>query len=122
MSHSSAAVRFSDGTILHGEFNGTVDVLFPFLYKTEEERNNNWRPKKWKYCNNKKHKREEVEIAVTYGGGWYWKGIACKKCMIVISPLSLECMGEEKDFPFPENGLPDWYPDRELYQLNKEIK
>lgn len=116
MSHSTATFRLSDGTIYYGEFNGTVDVLLPFIYKTEEERNNNWRPHSWKYCSNpKEHKHEKAEVAVTYGGGWNWIITICRECMVAIDPLSLECMGSDTEFSFPNDGIPDWYPNRELY-------
>ena len=124
MSHSTAAVKFGDGSIMHGEFNGTVDVLLPSLYLTEEERKDNWRsyPTKWKRCDNKEHQQEEVDVAVSYGNGWYWKATACRECMCVIEPLSLETMGEGTDFPFPKDGLPNWYPHRELYSDYKTLQ
>lgn len=115
MSHSTAAFKLKDGTILYGEFNGTVDVLLPFLYNTPEERDENWRSHRWKNCINKEHIHEQAEVCVTYGGGWIWEVKICRECMCAIDPLSLECMGEDTEFPFPKNGIADWYPNKELY-------
>ena len=110
MSHSTATIRFEDGTLFYGEFNGTVDVLLPFLYETEDERDAYWRGERvWKRCNNTEHTHEAVAVVVTYGGGWYWTAKACRDCLCVIEPLSLETMGEGTDFPFPRSGFPDWY-------------
>lgn len=112
MSHSTAACRFSDGLILYCEYNGTSDVMLPHLYDTQDERDENWRCRDWKYCtcgNPLGH--EEVILAASYGGGFSWHGKACRECKVITDnymPFD-ECDSERED------GLPDWYPNRELY-------
>jgi hypothetical protein len=114
MSHSYGMVKFSDGEILHIEFNGTVDVCLPNLYKTDDEVEKNWRKQEWKYCSCKPITQEPCEIAVTYGRGWYWNGFACRKCMVITN--NFEPFGYEPDYQ-AEDGLPEWYPNREAYLL-----
>jgi hypothetical protein len=108
MSHSTGAVRFKDGTIKFYEYNGTVDICLPFLYDTMEELKAHWRRSDWIQCNNAEHRHERVEIASTYGNGFYWNGFACLDCNCLISPLDV-------NYDTEKSGLPDWYPNKELY-------
>lgn len=104
MSHAFGAVKFSDGLILHCEYNGTLDVLLSNLYNTSDEVKANWRKQVWKHHNDRScYKTENVEIATTYGGGFSWKGRACRHCRVIIDNHS-------PNYDTRSNGLPDWYP------------
>ena len=104
MSHAAGAVKFPDGEIYHYEYNGTADVVVPHLYKTFDEMRDNWRrPDFWKECEVGEHNREPVEIATTYGSGFYWYGVACKECMCITA-------GFEPDYSPDRDELPSWYP------------
>jgi len=103
MSHSSGLVKFKNGNIYHYEYNGTVDVCFPMLYKTLEELGDNWRRDDfWKECTC--GSKEWVQIFSSYGGGFYWSGKACEKCMVIedfLSPF-------DNDGLIHHNGEPKW--------------
>ncbi len=112
MSHSYGAVRFDDGTIYHFEYNGTVDVCLPRLWKTIEEVTNHWREHIWPEHPSDCNKIEDVIMATTYGGGFGWKVQACKEHMLIVDGHSHEGLAEE-EYSSQYDGLPDWYPDRE---------
>lgn len=99
MSHSVAAVKFeSDGLVLFGEYNGTVDVMISSLYTTTEERSAKWRSHEWKTCTCNQTP-EPVEIATNYGDGFNWKGSACRACLCLVSGFD-----PDEDEP----GCPEW--------------
>lgn len=82
MSHAYGQVKFEDGTILHYEYDGTVDVIRNPLWKTVEELTEHWRNQPiWKECHCGQD--EPVEIAAYFGNGFWWAGRACKKCMVI---------------------------------------
>lgn len=87
MSHSMGKVTLEDGTKYYCEYNGTVDIMLPFLYKTPEEVHNNWRRRDWINCNNPEHKQTKVKIYSDYGYGFDWDGTICIECMCIIGPL-----------------------------------
>jgi len=118
MSHSQGAVRFPDGVIKWVEYNGTVDVLHMNLFDTQEILMNNWRSESsWRYkvctCNNP---LEPVQIAVTYGSGYYWDGWACRTCMVVSSPLEPHWEDDNGNYHSAIDGLPNWYPNKQDYE------
>ena len=43
MSHANGAIRFKDGTVMHFEYNGTVDMAISILYETQDEMLENWK-------------------------------------------------------------------------------
>jgi hypothetical protein len=107
MSHANGQIRFmSDGKIFHFEYNGTVDTCIPILYTTFDEMHRNWRRTDLKnedyYCMNKDHKWEDVEIATSYGRGFYWKGKACRECKLIIKNNAC-------DYDSEVSGLPSWW-------------
>lgn len=116
MSHSSGAVRFPCGKILFFEYNGTVDVCLPHLYETREELGANWRRRDWKFCKDRSHQHERVEIVSTYGGGFEWVGGACRTCMVLTDNLSPHGNDETIDVEYSD-GIPRWFPDLALYLL-----
>lgn len=109
MSHSYGAVKFSDGTIKHFEYSGTVDVCIPQLRDSLEEVQNHWRSGEWKHHSKECNEDEDVIICSTYGGGFSWKGRACKKCNLITDNF-------EPDYDSESDGIPDWYPNKQEYE------
>lgn len=101
MSHASAKFYFPDGTVLFGEYNGTADVMLPRMYATADERNKHWRGDNWRECNctAPKESWETCIAESSYGGGFWWPGTACRKCMAFVGPLDPEYT-ESGPFPF----------------------
>lgn len=116
MSHSNGAIKTEDNQIFYIEYNGTADVCLPNLYKTVEEVEANWRKQIWKTCICKPITLEPVKLAVTYGGGWFWDAFICLKCMVITKRF--EPFGDDDEYK-AEDGLPEWYPDREIF-LHKD--
>ena len=88
MSHSSGKVYFDDGAELWFEYNGTADLIMPWLYPSIDKLNENWRrvgdfPRC--SCGNPP---EKAVIEWHYGGGSHMEGTACRKCMVITSTLS----------------------------------
>lgn len=137
MSHAKGQVKFC-GNIKHFEFNGTEGICYPKLYDTYDELLDNWRrpdisigvnsttcdKKPWfknifrinkgknTGCHICNHNEEPVEIYTDYGGGFYWKGTACRKCNLLLKGI--------KPFELPIedryiNGTPDWVENYDTY-------
>jgi hypothetical protein len=100
MSHDNGQVKFEDGTVLHCEYNGTVDFMCNCLYDNYSDMHQNWRNQLFNTCTCGND--EEVEIATSYGNGYYWEGRACKKCKAITKNLQVEYESEC-------GGLPDWW-------------
>lgn len=87
MSKSVALVKFKKtGNIYYGYYNGTCDVLSPFLCTPQECYNKEYdcyeaisycnklnNPKNWEIWKNLTN-LDDVEIYSDYGGGFYWNG------------------------------------------------
>jgi len=84
MSHSSATVKFSDGLVLYGEYNGTVDLMLWNLYPTMDKMIEHWHQQQPKECSG--HESETVEAHADYGNGIDWKATACRQCMVFLKP------------------------------------
>jgi len=128
MSHASGAVRFNDGAILYFEYNGTSDVCIPPLWETQEEVIKHWRADDPRWgCVCDVGAWEEVEIMSTYGGGFYWRGRACRGCNTLVDGLipSFGVYGDD-NYPFQmgspvsdeqrdhfKRGYPRWSPWKE---------
>ena len=96
-------VKTEDNKIFHFEYNGTVDVCLPFLYDTADELEANWRRRDWKNCTcGNKENHKPVEIVSTYGYGFYWPGIICIKCKVIVD-------GHQVDYDNEKRGFPDWF-------------
>lgn len=136
MSHGKGQCRFYDGNIKYFEYDGTDDICRPKLYDTFDEMIDNWRKpyvsieannithdkKSWFkkiFRNNKDkeqsmcdHNVEDVEIYTDYGGGFYWKGTACRKCnMILEGKEPCELPIEDRSI----EGIPEWAEDFNKY-------
>jgi len=105
MSHSAGRVRFSDGLILHFEYNGTADIVIPALWNTPVEVTDHWRNQPLRKCTCGND--ELVEVAEAYGGGEYWPGRACRKCMCVVEGLGVGI--DESLYDKEKDGLPSWW-------------
>ena len=106
MTHAYGQVRFKDGMIMHYEYNGTCDVVCNYLRDTKEDVSKHWRDGQWNkcICNGD----EPVEIATSYGNGFWWKGRACKKCKAIT--LGFGSGVESYNDNYEEfKGLPNWW-------------
>lgn len=118
MSRGFVAVRFPDGDIRWGIYDGTSDILYHLLTAGDP-----WddiypyvRPR---YCTaeqvaaatRKPYEEEpdgevfDVTIYSDYGGGSLYGGRAAKN--LVLSPLDWEALDEQGDEQYPV-GRPDW--------------
>ena len=107
MGTSAAAIRFPDGTILWSTYQNTSDILHSRLFMSLDEAFE--APISGASCTC--DLTDQVEIAVTYGAGFWWLGEACRICMAVIrgiDPLGV-CDLEEKIET--HDGYPDWWPE-----------
>ena len=73
MSDSWGAVKLNDGLIKYYLYHGSSDTCYTSLYDKVSEVAGDYTE-----CNC--GKSESVEIYSDYGGGFYWKGRACRDC------------------------------------------
>lgn len=107
MSRATAEVKFPDGTIKYGIYNGTVDIFFRPLFNSVDEAWEAWREfytgecddSKW--LNNYDDTYYDVEIADSYGGGTTYIGRASKTQ--IVSAINIDYMNKIK------SGLPEWW-------------
>lgn len=104
MSHAYGVVKFSDGDVLHFEYNGTVDVCLPNLYSTQEELSKDWRNQTWKHHSPNCNLQEDALMATNYGGGLGWNIKACKFCKLITDYHSCEDHQERNYI----STMPDW--------------
>lgn len=114
MSRASALVRFPDGTIKHGIYNGTADVMWDVLWDSCKDAWRGW----GLYYNTIEHRladnslschcsgQVDVEIYSSYGGGYWWEGKGCQKCMVITNGLDPYDPMEFTD------GCPEWAEDK----------
>lgn len=112
MSRASAQVRFPDGTVKHGIYNGTADVYMPWLFNTSDEAWDCWQKYRESGFDHKKFGNPfddsyfDVEIADCYGGGDCYLGRASKSQ--IVSSVNTDYMNRKGD-----GGLPGWWVDDE---------
>lgn len=124
MSHALAVCRFdADGLTLYGEYNGTCDVMCSALWPTSEQVEEHWRsPANQRVCNCPgAPKSEPVRIWTSYGRGFHWAAMACRRCGAVTAgrdpywqPEEPSCWDPEPVYaagPGREDGTPDWARD-----------
>lgn len=108
MSRANAQVKFPDGTIKYGIYNGTVDVYWTPLFDTAEEAWAAWREyykpdnfdsAGWEHPEDTEE--FEVEIADDYGGGNTYKSQATKH--------RITGNRDTDDLENIHSGLPDWW-------------
>jgi hypothetical protein len=106
MSHSQGAVLFTDSTTLWCEYNGTVDIMLPNLFVTNDELHASWRKQVW--ASPCKCKGEKVRVATSYGGGFSWDGKACRLHKVLLDGYQPHPYNEDEDSHY-EDGEPEWF-------------
>lgn len=111
MSRAIALIKFNDGTILRGCYNGTSDFISQWLISDEELEQKyegscfSWDSKKWDNYDNEYidtdeiYDAEDVEIFSDYGNGFSWNGKASKNNKVITSPTMLEYVTWSNDIP-----------------------
>ncbi len=111
MSRAIALIKFSDGTILRGCYNGTSDFLSQWLItdkELEENYNGNcfsWDDEKWRNYKNEFIDSnlftdlEDVEVFSDYGNGFSWKDKASKSKMVMSFETNIEYVALSNDIP-----------------------
>jgi hypothetical protein len=108
MSRANAQVKFPDGTIRYGIYNGTADIYMAWLFDTPDKAWDAWRKYKDSgfddegFDNPYDDAIYDVEIADDYGGGDCYIGRATKSQ--ICSALLADHMNR-KD----KGGMPDWW-------------
>lgn len=110
MSHAVAQVKCADGAIYHAEYNGTSDVILPWLYVEESEMLAHWRRSGWLECKDSDHAHETAEYAEDYGGGSHGPVAICRACMCITDVGAFHCRWDYEPSLW-SNGLPDWWLD-----------
>lgn len=125
MSASEALIRFNkSGNIYCGCYEGTSDILIPFICTPEEcymEDCKAYSP--ISYCRKLQSEKlqsdnhyfvfpefpdvddlDEVEIYSDYGGGFFWDGVGSESAKRIKYPLA----PFEHDDMYPTDGCPEW--------------
>ncbi len=123
MSKSWGAVKFPDDTICYCIYNGTIDLMYPGLLETSDllpfALQDYWADFSMATCTCLVPNHESIEILSDYGGGFYWPGTACRKCLVIAEGTSayvIKSVGDKIIDPGPEwlkGGHPDWSPWKE---------
>jgi len=107
MSRATAQVKFPDGTIKYGIYNGTIDVYWQPLFYSEKEAWDAWDEyynsstmKDDKWLNAYDDTYYDVEIADSYGSGNCYLGRASKSQ--IVSATNIDYMNNI-------SGFPDWW-------------
>ena len=115
MSRSYALIKFkSTGNIYFGCYDGTSDVLIPFICTPEECydekvdcylsisycRELSSKYDSWKFPDDVTD-LDDVEIYSDYGGGFYWPGTGSESIKMIKYPLA-------PDFDIELDGHPEW--------------
>ena len=114
MSASYGLVKFkTTGNIYMCCYEGTSDIMIPFIFKPEEcytkdgyynvisygrelAKKNNWDIPKASDV-------DEIEIYSDYGGGFYWKGKGSESLKVITSGYDFD-----EDVHDYEDGSPEW--------------
>ena len=84
MSDALAQFCFADGTVFYGRYNGTTDLMRRAMVRTESEA---WQDMPWSNDPCRCKDWEPVKALSHYGGGFWWKGLACRRHMLFIGPV-----------------------------------
>lgn len=113
MSAAFGFVKFlSTGNIYYCYYNGTSDILVPYICTPEECKTNDGFYSSLSYIENhggnwvfpNVEDVDDVEIYSDYGSGFYWKGIGSESVKMIKSPL----MPFEQCYEEITRGKPDW--------------
>lgn len=108
MSRANAQVKFPDGTIKYGIYNGTVDVYWAPLFNSSEEAWDAWTEyykketldeRRWLDPHDDSY--YDVEIADSYGNGSTYNGRASKSQ--IVGATNIDFMNQKL------SGLPEWW-------------
>lgn len=111
MSRAIALIRFKDGTIVRGCYNGTSDFLSQWLITDEElQKKYNGSCFSWDEIMYKNFDEkfidsdsltdlEEVEVYSDYGSGFLWKDKASKSRMSMQYATNIDSVVSIKDIP-----------------------
>jgi hypothetical protein len=112
VSRASGYVRFPDGEIKAFIYDGTVDVVYPALFKTSIEAWGAYRSVKdgneaWAAVFEPEAVRveEEVEVYSDYGSGFWWKATATRNR--ILTKLDWDDFYEDL-----HDGAPSWLTER----------
>ena len=107
MSHANGQVRFSDGLVLHVEYNGTSGFFLTRLFTSKRKMREHWRAED--DSNEAKctcGRDEQVVLATDYGLGIQYDGRACRYCMAITDDPGAPWKDEMVD---PLYELPEWW-------------
>lgn len=118
MSAAYGMVKFkSTGNIYMCCYEGTSDIMIPFIFKPNEciDEEGCYRAISYgrKLCDGYKRSWEfpvvddldECEIYSDYGGGFYWNGTGSESAMMLKEPINF---GEDVPYGKYTNGKPEW--------------
>ena len=126
MGHSVGIAYFNQSdTYRFFEYDDTVDIAYPGLFKTFEELDKSWRkqekPKQALLQNiDFKNSLEEVEFFSSYGSGFTWSGIASPMYNIIRTGLNPFDMDDESGIY--KNKYSDYIPEWVKQFLVKETE
>lgn len=116
MSRATAAVRFQDGTVKWGIYDGTSDILIPRLFDGPDE------PWDAYYADRKglpkvelwpeaEGEPEPVTIYSDYGGGWTWESMATRNVVTEgLDPFEYVEDLSSAEYKRPRtDGTPEWF-------------
>ena len=81
MSSARGRVHFEDKYVMHGKYHGTSDVFLGMIFPTQAHAQACWESIGFTDCTCGKD--EPVVLYSEYGGGFAWKGRACRRCGVV---------------------------------------
>jgi hypothetical protein len=100
MSHAQGEVIKAGRVVAYYEYEGCADFCFTKLYKSVEDLNANWRTNQFSQCTC--GQAETVLVYSSYGGGGWWAGKACLKCMALVEGVC----HETEEFEYLGKGHP----------------
>jgi hypothetical protein len=98
MSRATLYVRFPDGEVRFGLYNGTSDIAWSPLYATQGEAWDVYTAEPWPDGTTE---GTAVDVATNYGNGFWWRGVATRDALL--SPLD-----PWQDAEIVVDELPDW--------------
>ena len=103
-------VRFPDGVIRYGTWDGTADFPYPRLFDSPEGCCDRPRGKEYWQFPEPSGDPEPVEIACDYGGGFYWSGTALTD-RLVDDGMTPPAFMDDPRLRESVRGYPSWWHD-----------
>lgn len=89
MSSGQATFVFSDGSKLYGIYHGTSDVMGALMFESEDAVSDGYSASynsiESAQCT--EHKPVPCVAHTSYGGGFWWHGVACLQCKRFLGPF-----------------------------------